>query len=236
MGNSEDGRPGSRRHHRDIKYTQSSARSDRNVDTRKKRLVRQCLQRVQEQRDWLLQRARSARQVGNASLVQHDLGTIVRSAVNNSQDSANISEDEYIELMQRMEQELYDGINEGHHELDYLSALETQEIQDMMQTHFPESQQEKNARDILCPICRSVLLNEWNGVITCPTGDLHIDVSYEGITLTGLEERLNLVHQKHSASGCPEGGLNFRQQGPDDPTLHSLIASCPGCHLWEVVL
>ena len=111
----------------------------------------------------------------------------MRSAVNNSQDSANISEDEYIELMQRMEQELYDGINEGHHELDYLFALETQEIQDMMQTHFPESQQEKNARDIVCPICRSVLLNEWNGVITCPTGDLHIDVSYEGITLTGLE-------------------------------------------------
>lgn len=236
MESSEDGRPGIRRHHRDIKYIHSSARSEQSIDSRKQRIVHQCLQRVQEQRDWLLQRARFARQTGNTSSIQHDLGTIVSSTMRNIEESSNISQDEYIELMQRMEQELYEGRNEAHQELDYLSALETQEIHDMVQTHFPDSQQVKLPHDILCPICKIAWLREWKGVITCPTGDLHIDVSYEGITLVGLEERLNLVQEKHATSGCLEGGLHFQQQGPDDPTLHSLIASCPRCQLWEVVL
>ena len=235
MENSDQGTRGIRRHHRDIKYTQSSARSDQNVEARKRRIVHQCLQRVQEQRNWLLERARRAQQSGNTSVVRQDLGTIVRSTVNDGQEFPSITQDDYIELMQRMEQELYEGGMEGQHELDYLSALETQEIQDMMQTHFPESQEEGKVPGVLCPICRAAWLMEWNGVINCPTGHLHIDVSYEGITLSGLQERLDAIHEKH-APRCPEGGLYFQQQGPDDPTMHSLIASCPKCHLWEVVL
>lgn len=178
-----------------------------------------------------------AHQTSDATSVHQDLQSILQSTlttVPGQESDAMMTPDEYIDLMQRMEQELYEGAHE--HELQYLAALDTQEIQEMMQTHFPESQDEGKSHGIVCPICRDAWLMEQNGVISCPTGHLYIDVSYEGITLTGVEKRLAVVREKHIASGCPEGALEFQQQGPDDPALHSLIACCPRCSLWEVVL
>lgn len=231
-------------HRRDIKHAQSSAQSDQNVDARRRRIVRDCLQRVQEHRNQVLERARKARGSGvfkgNALSVQHDLGTIVRSTIRDHHqgcvESDSMTQDDYIELMQKMEQQLYEGGSEIENELDYLSGLETQEIQDMMQTHFPENSRDGNLHGVLCPLCRDAWLLEWNGVIMCPSGHLQIDASYEGIGLDGLEKRLDIVQKNHETSGCPGGALEFHQQGPDDPTLHSLIASCPTCQTYDVVL
>lgn len=198
-------------------------------------LRERCRKHVESQRELLLERARASRQDGN--MIQNDLIGIIQSEEKDMNEKEQMTEpdkrllrhEEYVDLMHSLEQELYQ--DQQADELEYLESLEKKEVHDMVEAHIVTA---PCLQGTLCPVCGINWLSEWHGQIVCPSGDLRLDTSFEGMGLEALRQRLQSVCSTH-ASRCP-GTLVFHQRKSSPDQGACLVAECADCHGLEVVL
>ena len=86
---------------------------------------------------------------------------------------------------------------------------------------------------VLCPLCQEAGLVQRQGVILCPTKDLRLDTSVEGLGLEDLRQRLAAAFTEHAAAGC-RGRLVFEQRAAAGG--NSLLAMCEECSMLDIVM
>jgi hypothetical protein len=174
-----------------------------------------------------------------------------------------LTDEEYMDLILRMEQELYNDMQEE--ELDYLIEMENADIDAMMEAHFEDRERAwPDGRDpgshaalspgragacthsssyssvptVPCPVCRQRQLLTRDGSIYrfyCPEGHLTMDTSFEGIGLDQLDRMVRECETRHSQTRCP-GAVRFEQRAGSDPSTNSLVGGCHLCGWCDVVL
>jgi len=82
---------------------------------------------------------------------------------------------------------------------------------------------------VLCPVCQQRHLSQTDrGVILCPSGDLRLDVSMEGLTLEHLRAKLEEAWTGHGRGGC-QNTPQFGVRGG------MLFMSCQQCNAFEMI-
>lgn len=86
-----------------------------------------------------------------------------------------------------------------------------------------------NNNKVMCPVCQQRhLVQTDRGVILCPSGDLRLDVSIEGLSLEHLRSKLEEVWAGHGRGGC-QNAPQFGVRG------EMLFMSCQQCNAFEMI-
>ena len=163
-----------------------------------------------------------------------------------------LTDEEYMELILRMEEELYNDMEamdgygmdacEEEEELEYLNELENAEIDAMVEAHFAGDMEHMADTaagygrggggwgplpPVMCPVCRNHALQTHGNdcMFYCPEGHLAMDTSMEGIPLEQVGYRIRACERAHAEvqKGCM-GTVRFEMR---DGTVPAAMTATP---------
>ncbi|KAL6770912.1 hypothetical protein ACKKBF_B33195 [Auxenochlorella protothecoides x Auxenochlorella symbiontica] len=211
----------------------SVKRNDKAAAWRDK-LRSECLARVREQRQSILDKLRASREetpAGGRASLNLILHNALDSRKNGDRSLAmdyTLPGPEYEELMQSLEEALWqDATALGHNECDYLDDLEAAEMEASWQAAEAEG-----STPTPCPCCGyHALYCGPGGRVSCKACHLDLQVA----SLEALRELLAVVLQEHWQRGCnhtPSFQAHRSQAGEST----RLWARCQGCGMRVQVL
>eukprot|EP00252_Welwitschia_mirabilis_P002501 TRINITY_DN12457_c0_g1_i1.p1 TRINITY_DN12457_c0_g1~~TRINITY_DN12457_c0_g1_i1.p1 ORF type:complete len:263 (-),score=53.66 TRINITY_DN12457_c0_g1_i1:247-1035(-) len=231
----------------------------------KEKLTKECFLRVQEQRHHLLWKSRSSKSTGmdsKESMVSA-FGQIVSdqmekmknlsqtntqgSSVSNDNDilwnyersdgNIELDDEEYADLLIKMEQVLYEDIEAEHRERDAALLEDYEEACALEDEYLVAAFEHMRIKDqdnaILCPLCWDGYLNQQKCLISCGNCKVLLDIQNEQIDLQFLQRRLSEVLEEHHEKGC-NSKPNFSLECKFD--ISALYMTCKLCEAFELVL
>lgn len=142
---------------------------------------------------------------------------------------AELSGDEYLQIVHFIEQSLYADLRREEEMLCLVQPYE--EFEHAHLTAATEAFYDPPLNFVLCPVCRQHKLLENKGVIFCACG-LRLDVKSDTVGLKYLHERLTELLREHSAVCSGEPGFAVQERFG----IVTLCMSCATCATFHVVI